>query len=251
MKQRKRRGNSRYYIFFTISLMAILALGIGVFYFVLHIPWLNVKHIKLSGNSVVPDSLIIKTCTPYLGTNLFKVPKKELDAKLNQFSRIRSVKIQRRIPATIKLTIAERKPILYVKSFEGKLYPIDGEAIVMKTYTPLADEDIPIYSSYYTEDQLKAGTKLTKADLNKVLSLHKRVIKEASDYLPIISEYYMIDDTIYMVDARHGTRIIPSDENIATQLKRYQFVQDNGNIAKNTVVDLRFENQVVVKGAER
>ncbi len=251
MKHKKRRGNSRYYIFFALSLMAILALGLGIFYFMLHLPWLEVKHINITGNLVVPDSLIYETCNQHIGTNLFKVPTREIAAKLNDFSRIKSVKVRRRIPATIRLTINERKAFLYVKSYEGRLYPIDSEAIVMKSYSPIANEDIPIFSSYYTDEQLKSGVRLKKADLNKVIAMHKRVVQEASDYLPIISEYYLIDNTVYMIDARYGTRIIPSEENMATQLKRYQFVQDNGNISRNKVVDLRFENQVVVKGAER
>jgi cell division septal protein FtsQ len=50
-----------------------------------------------------------------------------------------------------------------------------------------------------------------------------------------------------MIDSRLGTRIIPSPENLAKQLKRYQFVQDNGNINPHSVVDLRYSNQVVVK----
>ncbi|NLO43807.1 MAG: FtsQ-type POTRA domain-containing protein [Candidatus Cloacimonetes bacterium] len=251
MKHKKRRGNSRYYIFFALSLMAILALGLGLFHFMLHLSWLEVQHINIAGNLVVPDSLVYQTCSKHLGTNLFKVPTRELAAELNQFSRIKSVKVRRRIPATINLTITERKAFLYVKSFEGRLYPIDSEAIVMKSYSPIANEDIPIFSSYYTDEQLKPGTRLKKADLNKIIAVHKRVVHEASDYLPIISEYYLIDNTVYMVDARYGTRIIPSEENMAIQLKRYQFVQDNGNISRNKVVDLRFENQVVVKGAER
>ena len=76
-------------------------------------------------------------------------------------------------------------------------------------------------------------------------------MKEAPDFLPQISEYYLIDNTINIIDAKTGTRIIPSEEDFATQISRYRFVQENGNINRNSVVDLRFKNQVVVKAGNK
>jgi hypothetical protein len=39
----------------------------------------------------------------------------------------------------------------------------------------------------------------------------------------------------------------PSTKNLARQLSRYEFVKDNGNVSNNAILDLRFDNQVVVK----
>ena len=147
--------------------------------------------------------------------------------------------------------MSERKGILYVKSFEGNLYPIDAEAIVLERYSKVYREDIPIFSSYYKDEQLKPGIKLAKPDLNRILQTHLAIMQDAQDYLPIISEYYMIDNTINIIDARYGTRIIPGETDFADQLRRYQFVQDNGNISQHSVVDLRFDNQVVVKAGNK
>ncbi|MEJ1730232.1 hypothetical protein SMA90_28295, partial [Escherichia coli] len=88
-------------------------------------------------------------------------------------------------------------------------------------------------------------------DLNRILQTHLAIMQDAQDYLPIISEYYMIDNTINIIDARYGTRIIPGETDFADQLRRYQFVQDNGNISQHSVVDLRFDNQVVVKAGNK
>jgi hypothetical protein len=92
---------------------------------------------------------------------------------------------------------------------------------------------------------------MKKRDISRILALHLKIMKKAPEYLAIISEYYMIDDTINIVDARYGTRIIPSEDDIAAQLKRYQFVQDNGNINRRSLVDLRFKNQVVIKAGDK
>ncbi len=49
--------------------------------------------------------------------------------------------------------------------------------------------------------------------------MHLRIIQDAPEYLPIISEYYMIDDTINIIDARYGTRIIPGETDIANHIE--------------------------------
>ncbi|MDD3282495.1 MAG: FtsQ-type POTRA domain-containing protein [Candidatus Cloacimonetes bacterium] len=251
MKERKRRGNSRYYLYFSLCLIAVIGLGLGAWYALRHLPFLEVKNISLEGNTAIPDSLLINRCNQYLGMNLFRVPKRKITADIASISRIKDIRVKRHLLNTIKIQISERKGILYVKSFEGNLHPIDAEAIVLERYSSVYKEDIPIYSSYYKDEQLKPGMKLTKPDLSRILQTHLTIMKEAADYLPIISEYYMIDDTINIIDSRFGTRIIPGDKDIANQLRRYQFVQDNGNIARRSVVDLRYDNQVVVKAGNK
>jgi len=72
-------------------------------------------------------------------------------------------------------------------------------------------------------------------------------MKESPEFLPNISEYYTINNTVYIIDARNGLRLIPSTKNLARQLSRYEFVKDNGNVSNNAILDLRFDNQVVVK----
>ena len=72
MRERKRRGNSRYYLFFTLSLAGVIALVIGAWYALRHLPFLELRHIETSGNSAIPDSLIARYCEDQIGQNLFK-----------------------------------------------------------------------------------------------------------------------------------------------------------------------------------
>lgn len=251
MRVRKRRGNSRYYLFFALSLAGVITLVVGAWYALRHLPFLELQRIEISGNTAIPDSLIAQYCEAQLGQNLFKIPVKKLKQDILEISRVKELKIRRQLLSTLKINVKEREGVLYVKSQEGRLHPIDSEGIIMERYTTYYREDIPIYSSYYKDAQLKPGNQLTKSDIRRILALHLKIMQEAPEYLLIISEYYMIDDTINIVDARYGTRIIPSEDDIAAQLKRYQFVQDNGNINRRSLVDLRFENQVVVKERDK
>lgn len=248
---RKRRGNSRYYLFFLVALILITFVGYGLWYALTHVSFFSTEQIAISGNVAIPDSLIQKVVKPYLGSNLLALPSAQIKSKLLKYSRVADVKIRKRLLHTLRLEITERRGLIYVKSFEGDLFPVDAQGIILAQYSPVYTEDLPIFSTYFSSAHMKPGSKLKKPSLNRILALHQRIAKEAPSFLPYISEYYLIDNTVNIVDARHGTRIIPSDTDLASQLKRYLFVQENGNINRRGVVDLRFKNQVVVKAGEQ
>ena len=251
MKERKRRGNSRYYLFFLLTIILTASIGAGFWYALRHLPYFTVNKVKLSGNSVIPDSLIYSKTSSYVGQNLFSISSKQIRKDLHRLSRVKEVVIRKKLMGTLTVEVTERQAILYVKSFEGNLFPMDGDGVVLAKYSKIYQEDVPIFSSYYSDNQFKAGLKLNKPTVSRVLAFHQRIMKEAPDFVPIISEYFLIDNTINIIDARYGTWIIPSNDDLATQFRRYQFVQDNGDISRRSTVDLRFDNQVVVKAGDK
>ncbi len=246
-QNRKRRGNSRYFLFFLISLIGIAALGSGLYYLLMNMSWLNVSSVQITGNTSLPDSLISAMAQSFKGQNILSVSEKEIRQSLSKYARVKDVEVHKKLPSTLRVQIRERQGLLYVKSIEGDLFPVDAGGMVLERYDSVYREDLPILTTYYTNAQLRSGTLLNKAPVSNVLALHKAIAAQYPEFLPVISEYYMIDNTIHIVDARYGTRIIPAHTGIADQLRRYLFVQDNGNIDRNSLVDLRFAKQVVVK----
>ena len=244
---RKRRGNSRYYVYFIMVLLVTGLLGTGLYLLLMNVSWFNIHQIAHSGNSVVPDSLISSVLARYEGQNLLRVRGSELRSHFKRIARIQDIDIHKGLPHKLNVKFHERQGVLWIRSADGELRPIDKDGMVLETFGGVAKEDLPIVGTYLTLSQLKAGSKLEKSYIRSVLALHNRISKEAPEFLPFISEYYFIDNTIHMVDSRYGTSIIPAQKNIAAQLKRYLFVQDNGNIARRSTVDLRFDKQVVVK----
>jgi len=250
-KARKRRGNSRYYLFFFVSIIFVVAFGFAGWFALTRASIFTLSKVTVSGNTAIPDSLVYKITKPYLGTNLIAIPSAEVKEKFSAISRVKEIKLRKKLMHTLHIQVTERKGIIYIKSTEGDLHPTDADGVVLAKYSSVYTEDLPIYSTYLNNDQLKPGKKLKNAKLKRILEIHQRIAREAPDFIANISEYYYIDNTVNIIDAKHGTRIIPSDEDLAKQLSRYQFVQDNGNINKRSVVDLRFKNQVVVKAGNK
>lgn len=246
-KDRKRRGHSRYYLLFVLAVLGLGALGSGGYYLLSHINAFEYRSTSLSGNSAVPDSLFMQVMNRYKGENLLAISSKKVSRELMNLSRVKSVKIRKHFLHTLSIQVKESTPVLFVKSREGQLYPVDGEGRVLAIYNALLPEDLPIATSYLYDEQFQTGKKLRTTNLERILRLNQRIVKEYPDFLPRISEYYTVDNTVYIVELDTGTRIIPPEEKLADQLRRYLFVQENGNIGSRKVVDLRYDNQVVVK----
>ncbi len=246
-KTRKRRGNSRYLAFFILILLGITALGFGTYYYLSTVAWLNVQKIEISGNSAVADSLLRRTLQPYMGQNLLRVDKAEINQQVSAFARIKSVKVRRKLFSTLRIRVTERKASLYVKSLEGDLHPIDDQGMVLERFGNIYTENLPLVNLLVNNSSLKSGRLMKNSALENVLTTHRRILSEAPEFAANISEYYTIDNTVYVIDARSGQRFIPSEKNLAKQLSRYEFVRDNGNVSQTAILDLRIDGQVVVK----
>jgi len=244
---RKRRGHSRYFIYFILILLGLSAFVYGVYYLFSTVNWFNIEQIQISGNSTVSDDLLMQAMQSFSGKNLFSISKDEVIRKVKKFSRIKDVKVQRRLFHTLKIVVTERKSCCYVKTLEGDLFPIDDEGVVLEKFGSVYNENLPVINLLINNASIHPGKPIKNASLDRILAVHHLIMKESPEFLPNISEYYTINNTVYIIDARNGLRLIPSTKNLSRQLSRYEFVKDNGNVSNNAILDLRFDNQVVVK----
>ncbi len=249
-RTRKRRGSSRYYIFFVLILLALGGLGFGLHSWLSSVSWMNLEEVRVRGNVCVADSVVFSLLGPYMGQNLLTLPKNEIKTTISNLSRVKGVRVRRRLLNTLLVDLEERKGCLYLRTLEGDLYPVDADGVPLQKYSDVYSENLPVMGVLLHNSDIQPGEKLENAPLARVLAVHKQIGKEAPEFLPHISEYYTIDNTVYIIDARDGTRLIPSTKNMDRQFSRYHFVKENGSVSDGSVLDLRFNNQVVVKAGK-
>jgi cell division protein FtsQ len=246
-KGRKRRGHSRFVIFFALILVALgilFWLGYGC---LSKAVWLSIRNISITGNENVATTSIQTQLQEFMGENLVKVSSRKIKQQLLKIKRIKKAKIVRLYPRTLKVRITERVGFLYLKSMEGSLFPVDEQGMVMEHALYPTKEDLPIVNIEVSNRQLHVGKKVDDKFLKKVIALQKRILKERPEFLPSISEYYSENGKIMIIDSRYGSRILLGMQDLRDQLRRYQFVQENGDVNRRDIFDLRFKNQVVVR----
>jgi len=246
-KGRKRRGNSRFIIFFILILIVLGGLSWATYRGLGKADWLRVRNIAVAGNQNVSMTTIQELLENFVGENLLQISSREVKQQLYKIKRIDRVKVIRQYPATLKVRVYEKQGFLYLKSLEGDLFPIDEKGTIMEYAIFPANEDLPIVHTRFQSSQLHTGSIVKEAFVKHAISLQKKIASTRPDFLKYISEYYQEEDLTYIVDAKYGTRILLGERDIDNQLRRYTFVQENGDINRKHIVDLRFSNQVVVR----
>ncbi len=88
-------------------------MGTGIWFGLTHIDLFTLQKVSVIGNEAIPDTLIYKITQPYIGMNLLAIPAEDIKNKVMNLSRVKDVKLHKRLPSTIKLEINERKAAIY------------------------------------------------------------------------------------------------------------------------------------------
>lgn len=244
---RKRRGHSRFISIFLLILISLSGLIWGAYEGLRRSDLLIIKEIRITGNEYIGASTIYELLNEFIGLNLLNVSEKDISNELIKIKRIKTIRVRRLFPSTLLVKVSEKKGFLYIKSKEGDLFPVDTQGMVIEYVLSQNQEDLPIVHSRFSNQQLEVGSYLKDAFIAKVMKMHKKIMEERPDFIKSISEYYQEGNYTIIVDARNGTRILLGDDRLSDQLRRYQFVQDNGNVDRKQIFDLRFKNQVIVR----
>ena len=93
-------------------------------------PMFDIKEISVHGNSVVKDEQIVKNSKITTGINIFGVSLNQAKDNIKSMGYIESVKIKRRLPSTIDITVVEEVGVAYIKAQEGyAIITADGRCV--------------------------------------------------------------------------------------------------------------------------
>lgn len=246
LKRRKRRGNSRFIIYFLlISALVIFAVR-GGHYLLRHVSWFNITSIVVTGNINLDEESLKELAAEFIGTNLYSVPLKTVEYKYENIIRISDIKIRRVFPNRLKLIVEERIGFVYVKTNEGILIPVDEYGIVLDRRYSFLSENLPIICADISKKDLIPGNGTDNEVIQQAIEIHKTVI-ESNINENDVSEYYLSNGNFYLIELNSGSRICLGKENYREKLYKLEFIMDNIGIEKQSILDLRFEDQVVIR----
>ncbi len=251
----KRRGHSRYLLLFAaISIVLVIGVYIGSLQ-LKNMEYFTVNKIEVVGNVNLNSLFLEELSKEFIGMNLFSVNLDDLIFKYDNIARINSIKAKRDIPDKLVIVIKERIGYLYVKTVEGILFPIDFERIVLDNRGFYPNEDLPVYDSNLSSEQLVIGDNIIDDGLETIFSVNS-IIKASNFNEKYISEYYFTGDDLNIVidTSKNSTTICHvclGNGNYQDKIEKLQFISDNVGIEHLTVLDFRFNDQVVIRGRKK
>ncbi len=229
-------------------LMIVLILGGGIvtIHAMLTSPFFMVKELTIKGNHHLPEE-VLRRSEGHLLRSIFLVNLAGVRKELIQEPYIKDVFIRRELPDRVFIQIEERTPFAVLRTPAGAEL-IDREGIVVERRDPGQSEPLPV---------INGGTRKRDKRFDRDLAGALRLVETIENYgYPDLKEIREIaldldgGPVIHPVSAAFSIRC-GSGDYLQRMIRLKQVV---GDVVRRQwpvkVIDLRFENQVVVGTGE-
>lgn len=208
--------------------------------------YLEVRSIRIKGNNFVHADELTQILQKIKGHNILKVNIKEIAERIKKHPWIKDVSVRRELPDTIFIDVSERTPAVYLNN-KGKLYLTDEEGVIIdnKRESLLA---LPVVYGINLSG-MAVGKKIPVEGLRSAIEVKKEIA--SIPWIDLSSAGIEVEERKQIVLHLKGFRIRLGHDGYKEKLERFYEItknlQDKGVPYKE--VDLRFENQIIVKTA--
>jgi cell division protein FtsQ len=227
----------------SISVLAVLLVAGWYGYQKIYTSLINSQRCILTGVEIknlkyLTQHEIMRLANIPLGVNIFALPVKEIETRIESNPLVKKAQIDRKWPSVLVINIQEREPLAKIID-KGQEYLLDGEAKVIKN--PLSNPvPLPVLSGLSLQDNRlpgvikflcslrKQGTTLFQQAAGFTLDQAKGLIVQLSSGLTLY--WGELDDRVIMANMKRLQQVQADLENKGISLQ---------------YIDLRFKNVVV------
>lgn len=236
----------RVYVYFAVLTLVLATV------FALKAKWQHhvpVKQISVEGISVISKDEIVRLMNLSPNVPMYDVDLTAIQKNILSNSFVKSVVIQRDAPATIRVTVEERKPAAILNAQE--LYYLASDGTVLPYIASTETYDIPVISGLDSLTGIKTGRTLHNADVLEALEIINAARYTDGNMFHAISEIRLRKGhDLVMYSFESGIPIIFGKGDAAKKMVKLdafwqQFIRNN-ETADIQYIDIRFEDQVIV-----
>lgn len=210
---------------------------------------LAIAQVELRGVTRIDDGDLRRMLADLEGQNILLASLELYEKRLEMHPRVEGATMRRIIPDKVRCDVREREPVALV--FTDRFLEIDRHGMVMEDddYTPLLD--LPIITGVSNED-VQAG-KICRAESVRGALEVLRVARELGNEDALdISELHVDASGVVVRSLENDCVLLLGDGDYESRLRKFFLLQDaleRDGTAPRRVVDLRFEDQVVLRGS--
>lgn len=223
IKQQRRKKANRRLVFLLLLFFLLIAI---VVYF--QSPFIHVKKIQVSGNSLYSTEELIATSGLSKKTNIWKVKETEIEGKLRKLSEIKTVKVQVLLPNTVKMEIEEFKRIAYIMKEKSYLPVMENGEILNDSKTEEIPANAPILIGF-------SEGKALKGIIEELEELPEEVSNSISEIHHTPKDTDAFHLTLFMND---GFEVSATERGFSDKMKHYPAIVSQLDPNKKGIIDL-------------
>lgn len=211
---------------------------------------LRVADVRVGGNTILTDKEILALADITPGQRLYGVDLRAAQDRVMHNAFVKSVAVNREAPNRISIRIKERLPIAAVVL--DRIEYLDDEGVVLPPVRSGNVFDLPVLTGTFQSTDFIPGKQIARTDVAEALEILS-VARQLSDelYRRISEVHTEPGKDIILYTAESGVPIVFGHGGPTAKLVKFEgFWNDivrHYGAAELNYVDLRFEDQVVVR----
>ena len=251
-RRRRARRLARWRRVALVVLIAAAVLGLeGVaLRWLLTSPRFAVTAVEVRGAGRVPEERVREVAGVAPGTNVFRVDTAAAAERLQQLPEVRHADVSRALPARVVISIEERRPFTLVHA--GRLHWIDEDGVAFGAEHRAVSTEVPIITGL-TPEELAAMRSAPSAKARVAIGLIRAIRGAHPSLLGEISEIDVSGSEGPLLYTLDGVEVRLGVDDWDGRLARLEGVLEQIAATGQAVtsIDLRFRDQVILKGPPR
>ncbi len=236
-----------------LARVLLAALAVAV---LAHVPWSGLRRrlavvteVRVEGTHYLDAARVAGLAGLQAGDDLFGVDLRRARQALLLDSRIARAEVSRRLPRGVRIQVRERVPALLVH--HGTPWELDSAGVLLEPLERGVVADVPLLVGPSFE-QVPAGTRVGSPQVARGLAWAEALSQQVLQLAGQVSELDVSGPDVTGITLLDGTRVIgpawpPSTRRLSALRVVLADLKQKGTAAEE--VDVRFENQVIVRPA--
>ncbi len=230
-KASKKKNTVRLFILFCI----VAGLTIFIFWFTLTFTNFYVKDVQVKGLQRLSHLEVLQKALIPFDISLFKLNTREISQRIKLEPMVKNVTIKKKLPSTLLIEIEERLPYVHVEK-EEKFWEVDEEGVLLREVEFLNDDFCLIAGINPSKEKEVLLKALKILNISRDLNLGvKKIVLEKGNRGIVLN----LEKDVQVLMGR-----FPNHDYLFYLPDIFRDVEEKGE--RCTVVDLRFDNQIIV-----
>jgi cell division septal protein FtsQ len=207
-----------------------------------------ITEVELRGLARIEDGDLRGKLADLEGENILLAQLELYEERLEMHPRVESVSMKRIIPDKIRCTVREREPVALL--FADRFLEIDRHGMVMAEDEFTALLDLPIVTGV-SGGEVQVGKVCEAPGVQGALEVLRAARELGGEFAADISELHVSHNGVLVRSLRDDRVLVLGLGNYESRLRRYLALRDTMERERpaKTIVDLRFEDQVVLRAS--
>ncbi len=233
-----------------VSVAILGGLGWRVKDWVCRSPVFALRQVEITGHVTLDPDVLRALSGLEMGCNLFELDVREVGTRIEQHPRIRRAVVTRRPPDRLSVRVIERVPVAQILS--DAWYEIDGSGVVLGRVRHEFRHSLPRFLGVGDRDGAVPGTAVEDPVMPRLLALLAALRRPPMGDLGFdrrLSLFLVSEDGSLMIPADSGSATLRvGREDWIRRIEKLAIVEPcrEDTRSEPEMIDLRFENQVVV-----